>query len=102
MITNTPPLEQGRQKYIHVIHSPHEIISTMGKTGQDVQRKRKQCRKVFIHISNKSASNLKNVSMESLKLASLLEWNFVLFKLLQIKNIPALHCKRAYSRREWA
>ena len=34
--------------------------------------------------------------------ASLIEWNFVLFKFLRIKNIPALHCKRAYSRREWA
>ena len=31
--------------------------------------------------------------------ASLFEWNFVLFKILQIKNIPALHCKHAYSRR---
>ena len=29
--------------------------------------------------------------------ASLFEWNFVLFKFLQIKNIPVLHCKR-----EWA
>ena len=27
---------------------------------------------------------------------------FVLFKILQIKNIPALHCKSAYCRREWA
>ena len=34
--------------------------------------------------------------------ASLFEWNFVLFKFLQIKNILALHCKHAYFRREWA
>ena len=54
------------------IHSPHEIISTIGKTGQDAQRKQKPCRKVFIHISNKSASNkLKNVSIESSKLLCL-------------------------------
>ena len=32
--------------------------------------------------------------------ASLFEWNFVLFKILQIKNIPALHCKCASSRCE--
>ena len=51
------------------VHSPREIISTMCKTGQDALRKRKPCRKLFIHISNKSASNkLKNVSMESSKL----------------------------------
>ena len=51
------------------IHSPREIISTMCKTGQDALRKWKPCRKLFIHSSNKSASNtLKNVSMESLKL----------------------------------
>ena len=30
------------------LHSPREIISTMGKTGQDARRKRKPCRKVFI------------------------------------------------------
>ena len=34
--------------------------------------------------------------------ASLFEWNFVLFKILQVKNIPALHYKRAYFRRGWA
>ena len=51
------------------LHSPREIISTMCKTGQDALRKRKPCRNLFIHISNKSASNkLKNVSMESSKL----------------------------------
>ena len=53
----------------HKLHSPREIISTMCKTGQDALRKRKPCRNLFIHISNKSASNkLKNVSMESSKL----------------------------------
>ena len=86
-------------------HSPREIISTMCKTEQDTlrKRKRKPCRELFIHISNKSASNkVKNVSMESSKLNSLFEWNFVLFKILQVKNIPALHCKRAYFRRGWA
>ena len=51
------------------VHSPREIISTMTKTGQDALRKRKPCRNLFIHISNKSASyKLKNVSMESSKL----------------------------------
>ena len=51
------------------IHSPREIISTMCKTGQDALQKRKPCRNLFIHISNKSASNkLKYVSMESSKL----------------------------------
>ena len=54
------------------LHSPHEIISTMGKTGQEKRWKSKPCRKVFIHISNKSVSNkLKNVSMESSKLLCL-------------------------------
>ena len=49
----------------------------MGKTGQDARRKRKPCRKVFIHISNKSASNkLKIVSIESSKLLCL---NGILF-----------------------
>ena len=85
-----------------VIHSPYEIISTMGKTGQDAWRKRKPCRKVFIHISNKSASNKLKKCINGIFKASLFEWNFVLFKILQTENIPALHCKRAYSRREWA
>ena len=55
-----------------IIHSPHEITSTMGKTTQDAQRKQIPCRKVFINISNKSASNkLKNVSIESSELLCL-------------------------------
>ena len=55
-----------------MLHSPHEIISTMGKTGQNASQKRKPCRKIFINISNKSASNkLRNVSMESSKLLCL-------------------------------
>ena len=44
----------------------------MSKTAQVARRKRKLCRKLFIHISNKSVSNkLKNVSMESSKLLCL-------------------------------
>ena len=70
-----PPLKAQRlevQNYSGHIHSPREIISTMCKTGQDALRKRKPCRKLFIHISNKSASNkLTNVSMESSKLLCL-------------------------------
>ena len=34
--------------------------------------------------------------------ASLFEFDFILFKIKQIKNIPTLHCKHAYSCREWA
>ena len=33
--------------------------------------------------------------------ASLFEFNLILSKILQVKNIPALHCKHAYSGREW-
>ena len=63
---------QGNQ-----VHSPHEIIITMGKTGQDARWKRKPCREVFIHINNKSAWNkLKNVSIESSKILCL---NGILF-----------------------
>ena len=76
-------------------HSPREIISTMCKTGQDTLRKRKPCRKLFIHISKSKCIN-------GIFKASLFEWNFVLFKILQVKNIPALHHKRAYFRRGWA
>ena len=69
-------------------HSPQEIISTMGKTGQDAWRKWKPCRKVFIHISNKSASNkLKNVSLKYSKLLCL---NRILFcsKCCKLKTSP--------------
>ena len=58
--------------HIFELHSPCEIISTMCKTEQDALWKWKPCRELFIHISNKSASNkLKNVSMESSKLLCL-------------------------------
>ena len=70
------------------IHSPHEIISTMGKTGQDARRKGKPCRKVSIHISNKSASDkLKNVSMESSKLLCLNGISFC-SKSCKLKTFP--------------
>ena len=60
------------QEHQNELHSPREIISMICKTGQDALRKLKPCRKLFIHISNKSASNkLKNVSMESSKLLCL-------------------------------
>ena len=50
----SPSLELIKQ--ICTFYSPdHDIISTMGKTGQAAQQKRKPCQKVFIHISNKSA-----------------------------------------------
>ena len=63
----TDVIVQTFQKFA-MLHSPRKIISTMCKTGQDALRKRKPCRELFIHISNKSASNrLKNVSMESSK-----------------------------------
>ena len=66
-LLNNGPVQIGLK-----LHSHHEIISTMGKTWQDVRWKQKPCRKVSIHISNKSASNmLKNVSMASSKLLSL-------------------------------
>ena len=77
-------------------HSPREIISTMCKTEQDTLRKRKPYRKLFIHIGNKSKMYQWNLQ------SFFFEWNFVLFKILQVKNIPALHYKRAYFRRGWA
>ena len=56
---NCPQIYVAVMSYIH---SPHKIISMMGKTGQDARQKQKPCRKVFIHIGSKSASNkLKNV-----------------------------------------
>ena len=70
------------------VHSPREIISTMCKTGQDALRKRKPFRKLFIHISNKSASNkLKNVSMESSKLLCLNGTSFC-SKSCKLKTFP--------------
>ena len=70
------------------IHSPREIISTMCKTGQDALRKRKPCRELLIHISNKSGSNkLKNVSMESSKLLWLDGTSFC-SKSCKLKTIP--------------
>ena len=98
LVESLPPLSM-----MNKVHSPREIISTMCKTGQDALRKRKPCRNLFIHISNKSASNqLKNVSIHGIFKASLFQWNFVLFKILQINNIPVLYCKHAYSRCGWA
>ena len=41
---------------LYFLHSPREIISTAGKTEHDARWKRKQSWKLFIHISNKSAS----------------------------------------------
>ena len=59
------------------IHSPHEIISKAGKTGQNSRRKRNQSRDLFIHISNKSASiKTKDIPIESSKL---LCFSFILF-----------------------
>ena len=49
-----------------------EIISRMGMTEQDAPRKRKPCRKLFIHTSKKSASNKRNnLPMEPSKLLCL-------------------------------
>ena len=70
------------------LHSPHEIISTMGKTGQDAQQKWKPCRKVFVHISNESVSSkLKNVSIESSKLLCLNGISFC-SKSCKLKTFP--------------
>ena len=52
------------------------------------------------NYSSISATNQKCIN--GIFKASLFEWNFVLFKILQVKNIPALHYKRAYFRRGWA
>ena len=83
------------------LHSPHEIISMMGKAGQDAKQKQKLCRKVFIHISNKSVSNkLKNVSIESSKLLCLNGISFC-SKSCKLKTF-LLHCKYAYSHHGWA
>ena len=71
-----------------LLHSPRQIISTMCKTGQDALRKRKPCRKLFIHISNKSASNkLKNVSIEPSKLLCLNGISFC-SKSCKLKTFP--------------
>ena len=49
-----------------VVHSPHEIISTAGKTGHNSRQKRNQSWNLLIHISNKSASiKTKSVLMKS-------------------------------------
>ena len=70
------------------VHSHREIINTMCKTGQDALRKRKPCRKLFIHISNKSASNKLNiVSMESSKLLCLNGTSFC-SKSCDLKTFP--------------
>ena len=80
--------EIQRHHLLVIIHSPREIISTMCKTGQDALRKRKACGELFIHISNKSASNkLKNVSMESSKLLCLDGTSFC-SKSCKLKTIP--------------
>ena len=69
-------------------HSPHEIISTMAKTGKEAWRKRKPCRKVFIHIRNKSASDkLRDVLMESSKLLCLNGISFC-SKSCKLKTFP--------------
>ena len=76
------------RQYFDEVHSPREIISTMGKTGQDARRKWKPCRKVFIHITDRPASDkLKNVSIESSKLLCL---NRILFcsKSCKLKTFP--------------
>ena len=79
-----------------VRHSPREIISTMCKTEQDTLRKRKPCE----NYSSILATNQKCIN--GVFKASLFEWKLIFFKILQVKNIPTLHYKRAYFRRGWA
>ena len=74
----------------HYIHSPHEIISTAGKTGHNSRRKRNQSWNLLIHISNKSASiKTKDIPIESSKLLCL---NLILFysKSCNLKTFPAV------------
>ena len=80
---------------------PREIISMADKTGHDARWKRKQSWKLFIHISKKSASiKTKDVPIESSKL--LFEFNFVLFKILLIKNIPSRYFESVHLRDQQA
>ena len=72
------------------IHSPRKIISTAGKTGHDTRWKWKQSRKLFIHISNKSAPiKTKDVPIKSSKL---FRFNLILFysKYCKLKTFPAI------------
>ena len=48
-----------RAPLIPLMHSPHEIISTMGKTGQDPWRKRKPCRESSISATNQHQTSPK-------------------------------------------
>ena len=55
--------------YTMYVHSPHEIISTAGKTRHNLRQKRNRSLNLFIHISNKSASiKTKDIPIESSKL----------------------------------
>ena len=83
------------------IHSPHEIISTAGKTGHNSWWKRNQSWNVFIHISNKSAS-VKTRCTNRIFKTSLFQFNFVLSKILLIKNIPSCHFESVHLRHQWA
>ena len=66
---------------------PGEIICRVGKTGEDVQRKQKRIRKLFIHISVKEAKKI----YQPIFKAALFEFSCILFKILLIKNIPKPH-----------
>ena len=77
MIFSHPTSKACDSPYMQILHSPHEIISTAGETGQNSQRKRNQSWNLFIHISNKSASiKTKDIPIESSKL---LCFSFILF-----------------------
>ena len=76
--------------FVNNLHSPHEIISMVGKTRQDAQQKLKWSWKLFVHISNKSASiKPKDVPIKPSKL---LCSNLILFysKSCKLKIFPAV------------
>ena len=89
-VLSCPPPQTWFPPHRPILHSPREIISTAGKTGHDARWKRKQSLKLFIHISNKSASiKTKDVPIKSSKLLCL---NLILFcsKSCKLKTFPAV------------
>ena len=92
---------QNRNRNVK-LHSPREIISTAGKTGARSKMEAETELKIIHPYQRQISINQDKRCTNMIFKASLFQFDFVLFKILQIKNISSRHFESVHLRHEWA